>query len=243
MEFYSKTDIGLVRKINQDAVESKTVDTDFLWSIICDGMGGTNGGDVASSTAIKEISEYLCEHLNSSQTSEKIKVSMYNAIESANTKIFEKARSDKLLSNMGTTVVLGIVKESTLHVMYAGDSRVYVLNREHGIKQITKDHSVVQEMVDRGEITRHDAKNHPQKNIITRALGVDREVELDYIETKLKKDDIVLLCTDGLTNEVDEDDIYSICMNNDISKIPEKLVRQANKLGGRDNITVSITKI
>ncbi len=243
MEFYSKTDIGLLRRVNQDAVESRVISTDFAWSVVCDGMGGTNGGDVASSMAIAEISKHLCDNLTETLNAEEIKIIMYNAIKSANTKIFEKARSDKLLSNMGTTVVLCIVRGEMLYTMYAGDSRVYVLSKGSGIKQVTKDHSVVQEMVDRGEITSRDAKNHPQKNIITRALGVDEEVELDYISTELKKDDIILLCTDGLTNEIDEKDIYNICMNNDISTIPEKLIRQANKSGGRDNITVAVAKI
>ncbi len=243
MEFYSKTDVGLLRKVNQDAVNSKALGENFAWSLVCDGMGGTNGGDVASSIAIDEISKYLCTNLNNELSTENIKTTMHNAVESANTKIFEKSCSDKLLSSMGTTVVLCLVRKKMLYAMYAGDSRVYLLSKEEGIKQITKDHSIVQEMVDRGEITKHDAKNHPQKNIITRALGVDKDIELDYVEMELKKDDIVLLCTDGLTNEVDENDIYDICMNSEISKIPEKLIRKANKSGGRDNITVSVTKI
>lgn len=242
MEFYFKTDVGMVRKTNQDAAISRTVSSDLAWSLICDGMGGTGGGDIASSMAIEEISEYLDANLQSDSSAQDIKVFMYNAIESANNRIFEETLRNKLLSNMGTTVVLCVVNGSELHVMYAGDSRAYLIS-EDSIKQITKDHSIVQEMVDRGEITKQDAKNHPQKNIITRALGVDKNIKLDYMTLGLKKDDILLMCTDGLTNEISDDYIYSICVNSVINEIPEKLIRRANLSGGRDNITVSVTRI
>ena len=143
---------------------------------------------------------------------------------------------------MGTTAVLCIVENDTLHIMYAGDSRVYLLDNEK-IKQITKDHSVVQEMVDSGKITQEDAKNHPQKNIITRALGVRKNIELDYMKIKIKTNEIILLCTDGLTNEVSESEIHDICIKNNISEIPEKLIRKANKAGGHDNITVAVAQV
>lgn len=242
MEFYSKTDIGMLRKVNQDAVISRTLSESFAWSLICDGMGGTSGGDIASSIAVKEVAKYLEDNLSETLDLENMKNVMYNAIEIANNKIFEESLQNKLLSSMGTTVVLCIVKNSTMHVMYAGDSRVYLLSGAH-IKQITKDHSIVQEMVDRGEITQKDARNHPQKNIITRALGIDKDIEVDYLEANLNKGDMILLCTDGLTNEVSDDDIYDICVNNDISKVPERLIKKANLSGGRDNITVSVAQI
>lgn len=242
MEFYFKTDTGMTRSTNQDAVISKTLSSDFAWSLICDGMGGTKGGDIASLIAIEEISDCLDAGLHENLSSEEIKVSMYKAIESANNKIFEEATGNKLLSNMGTTVVLCIIKGNLLQVMYAGDSRAYLISG-NGIEQITKDHSIVQEMVDRGEITKQDAKVHPQKNIITRALGVDKNIKLDYIEMNLKKGDMLLMCSDGLTNEVSDNNIYEVCARSDISKIPEKLIREANMSGGRDNITVSVAQI
>lgn len=242
MEFYCKTDVGVSRKINQDAVASRTLNSNFAWSIVCDGMGGTNGGDVASILAVSEVTEYLDDNLNEDTSAENIKILMYNAIENANNKIFEKASENTALRGMGTTIVLCVVNDKTLHIMYAGDSRVYVISKS-GIRQVTKDHSIVQEMVDSGEITQEDAKNHPQKNIITRALGVRKDVELDYMQLSLESDEIVLMCSDGLTNEISDDEICSICANNDISKIPDKLIREANKSGGRDNITVSVTKI
>lgn len=242
MDFYFKTDAGIKRRVNQDAVISKTLSSNFAWSLICDGMGGTNGGDIASSVAISEISKSLNADLDETLSSEDIKLFMYKAIENANNKIFEKAFENKLLRDMGTTAVLCIVKGDVMHVMHAGDSRAYLISGD-GIKQITKDHSMVQEMVDRGEITMQDARNHPQKNIITRALGVEKNIKLDYIEINLRKGDILLLCSDGLTNEIADNDIYEICLKSDISKIPEKLIREANRAGGRDNITVSVAKI
>lgn len=242
MEFYHKTDVGALRKVNQDAVASKVLSPNFAWSLICDGMGGANGGDVASNLAVSEVSNYLDENLSENMSLEEIKVLMYNAIENANNKIFEKSLKHAEFSNMGTTIVLCIVKDKTLSIMYAGDSRVYLLSKS-GITQLTKDHSVVQEMVDSGEITPEDAKNHPQKNIITRALGVRENIQLDYVKENLNSNDIILLCTDGLTNEISDDNIYNFCMNNAISEIPEKLIRAANISGGRDNITVSVAQI
>ncbi len=242
MEFYHKTDVGVSRKINQDAVVSKNLSSCFAWSLICDGMGGTSGGDVASELAVNEVSSYLDEKLSEDLSPDDMKILMYSAIEKANNKVFEKASENTALHGMGTTVVLCVLKDTTLHIMYAGDSRVYLISGKE-ILQLTRDHSVVQEMVDSGEITQEDAKNHPQKNIITRALGVRKDIELDYIQFALKPGEIVLLCTDGLTNEISDGDIRSICVNNDVSEIPEKLIRAANKSGGRDNITVSVTKI
>ena len=142
---------------------------------------------------------------------------------------------------MGTTVVLCVIENGTLHIIHAGDSRAYLINKSK-IKQLSKDHSIVQEMVDSGEITPKEAKNHPQKNIITRALGVNADIKLDYTKAKLKEGDIILSCTDGLTNYLSERDIYKICSQNVLSSVTDKLVAEGNKRGGGDNITVSVIR-
>ncbi len=242
MNFYSKTDIGKVRISNQDAVNTRSINENLAWSLVCDGMGGSKGGDIASTMAVEEISNYINENLNEQFDFKNVKELMYNAIQDANLKIFQKASSSKSLKNMGTTVVLCIIKDDVLHIMYAGDSRVYLIS-DKKIRQVSTDHSIVQEMVDHGEITIQDAKNHPQKHIITRALGVIKDIKLDYIKVDLNKEDIVLMCTDGLTNELDDKEICKICLENSISLVPEKLIKKANKHGGNDNITVSAVKI
>lgn len=242
MEIYSKTDIGKVRTSNQDAVMVKKVSENFVWTLVCDGMGGTNGGDIASRMAVKVIENYLNSSLSENDSSEDIKSKMYEAVNNANSMIFEKSKMDESLSRMGTTVVLCIAKGDTLQIVYAGDSRAYLI-RDKDIVQLTKDHSVVQQMVDSGEITEQDAKNHPQKNIITRALGVNSSIDLDYIMCEIEKDDIVLSCTDGLTNHLDKNRIYKTCTENSISFVPSILVNEANICGGNDNITAAIVKI
>lgn len=242
MEVYSKTDIGKVRKTNQDSVFWKKIDEDLAWSVVCDGMGGTYGGDIASRMAIKVIENRMNSDLSEHSTSEEIKMVIYNAVNEANLRIFEKSKLDSSLNHMGTTVALCVVFKNFLQVVYAGDSRVYIVNKEE-ILQLSKDHSIVQQMVDSGEITKQDAKNHPQKNIITRALGVGSTVDLDYIERTVKKGDIILSCTDGLTNYLDEKDILELCNKNITSLIACELVKESNRRGGSDNITAALIKI
>lgn len=242
MEIYSKTDIGKVRKTNQDSVLVKKLSENLAWSLVCDGMGGTYGGDVASRTAVKIIENYMDSFLTEKDSKEEIKSKMYNAVNGANLGIFEKSKIDASLNHMGTTVVLCVASNDFLQIVYAGDSRVYVVNKKE-IKQLSKDHSVVQEMVDSGEITEQDAKNHPQKNIITRALGVNSSINLDYIECVIEKNDMILSCTDGLTNYLDEKSIFKVFSQNTISSVPSELIREANNLGGSDNITAAVIKI
>ncbi len=242
MEIYSKTDIGKVRTSNQDAVMVKKVSENFVWTLVCDGMGGTNGGDIASRMAVKVIENYLNSFLSESDSTEDIYSKMYEAVNSANSMIFEKSKMDESVSRMGTTVVLCIVKGDVLQIVYAGDSRAYLI-RNDDIVQLTKDHSVVQQMIDSGEITEQDAKNHPQKNIITRALGVNSSIDLDYVVSDVEKDDIILSCTDGLTNHLDKRKIYKTCTENSVSLVTSILVNEANLCGGNDNITAAIVKV
>ena len=240
MEFYSKTDIGKKRYSNQDAVLGKVVSENLAWSVVCDGMGGASGGDIASSIAVEKISEVM-NLLNEDMSEENILDLMRKSIQSANTAIFEKAKNDEILQGMGTTVVLGVVNKNILYVMHAGDSRAYLVN-DREIVQISVDHSIVQEMVDSGEITSKEARHHLQKNIITRALGVASHVKLDYNTVNLKNGDIVLMCTDGLSNHLEDNEIYHVFKKTDLKEVADLLINKCNNRGGKDNITVSLIK-
>lgn len=239
MKIYSKTDIGKTRSSNQDAVKTGKISDSLAWSVVCDGMGGVAGGDVASDIAVLTISSYLNKELSANKNSKEIKNVVYEAVNSANKAIYLKSQNDVSLKNMGTTVILCVLNGDDLHVVHVGDSRAYLID-ENNINQITIDHSMVQEMLSSGKITVDEAKNHPQKNVITRALGVSEEVEIDYNHLKIKQGNIVMLCTDGLTNHVDESRIHEICKENDLSQVPQILIDEGNKNGGSDNITVSV---
>lgn len=237
---FSKTDIGRVRKVNQDAVKTEVISDNLAWSVVCDGMGGQAGGDIASNISVIMISKFLSDNLSELKTSDEIKSVIYEAVSSANQAIYLKSEKDKNLKNMGTTVIVCVVSMNKLYVAHMGDSRAYLISDDE-ITQITKDHSMVQEMLDNGKLTIEEARNHPQKNIITRALGVNPEIKLEYNTLDIKKGNIILSCTDGLTNTVEEQDIYNICKKCDNKEeAVGKLISKGNKNGGNDNITVSL---
>lgn len=252
MEVFSKSDIGKKRTSNQDRVVQNVISETMAWAAVCDGMGGFNGGDVASETATASIKEFLGDYLTDILTDDKIREIMYEAVHFANDKIYDLSKRDPKLEKMGTTIVMCVVKNNTAHIIYAGDSRAYLVSND-AISQISVDHSVVQKMLDSGEITPDEAQSHPQKNMITRALGIEPSIALDYKEVTVSEDDVVMLCTDGLTNHLNSLEIYEIfkkareqnheenfTTKNYIKSIPEKLISESNKRGGKDNITVSI---
>ena len=236
LKTFSKTDIGRKRKINQDNVYTCEVPLGNLPNlfVVCDGMGGHKAGDFASAYAVKAIERevMLCEE------TEPVRI-IREAIECANAEIYEKAASDEQLRGMGTTAVVATIIDHTLIVANVGDSRLYIINDD--IEQITKDHSLVEEMVRIGELDRSEAREHPDKNIITRALGVTESVEVDFFEVELKKGDIILMCSDGLTNMVEDEDIRRVVKaQRDVVQIVEELIKVANHNGGSDNIGVVI---
>ena len=164
-----------------------------------------------------------------------------NAISSANIELYDMSVGDAALSGMGTTVVVALVKNDKAVIAHVGDSRVYIINET--IKQLTRDHSVVQSLIESGKITPEDAKVHPRKNIITRALGAEEKVAVDSSVIDISDGDTLLLCTDGLNNYLDDTDILSVFTENDIADVPDRLVEMANNNGGGDNITVvTLTK-
>lgn len=237
MRVSAKSDVGAVRSNNQDCCLAGEFANGETWAIVCDGMGGANGGNIASETAIKTISEKIVNGYHVGMNDNSVKHLIVSAIEAANATIYSKSRNDESLKGMGTTVVIAIIKGDTLYFAHVGDSRLYIVTKD-SINQMTTDHSVVQMMIDNGEISRDEAKDHPQKNVITRALGVDDSIRIDYCQESFNDGDIVLLCTDGLTNFVEESRIFEICNKYDPFLLSDVLIDEAIASGGGDNVTV-----
>ncbi len=238
LKIFSKSDIGLVRHSNQDACKSGVFSDGSAWAVVCDGMGGANGGNIASSIAVDIISRQILSSYHEGMTDNSIKNLITSAIYNANLAIHEKALDDSSLSGMGTTVVVAIINGGIAHIAHAGDSRAYLITLNDSIKQLTTDHSMVQEMVNNGDITEQQAKKHPQKNIITRALGVESSIQIDYCENEFSSDCLLLICTDGLSNYVDAEQIFDFSGKMDAESMTDQLVMLAKNGGGSDNITV-----
>ena len=241
MQIFSKTDRGRVRTDNQDAYFAGKITDDSVFAVVCDGRGGANAGNVASELAVRHISEYVIRSYRDGMDMTDTEKTLKNAIVSANISLYDKAVNNAELAGMGTTAVAAFVKDGTAVIAHVGDSRIYLVNGE--IKQLTRDHSVVQSLIESGKITPEDAKVHPRKNVITRALGAEENVAVDSDCLNLSNGDTLLLCSDGLTNFLDDKDILKVFQNNDISAVAERLVEEANENGGGDNITVvTVTK-
>ncbi len=236
LKSYAITDIGRKRKLNQDFIYFSEEPIGNLPNvfIVADGMGGHNAGDFASRYAVETIVEEIAASFEKNPVA-----IMSKAIEKANARTRQKAYEDMSLSGMGTTIVIATFIAGHLEVANVGDSRLYVVNDK--ITQVTVDHSLVEEMIRMGGIDRESARNHPDKNIITRAIGARDNVEADFFELELKAGDYVLLCSDGLTNMVDDEAIKRILNSGgSLKDRAEELVRMANYNGGKDNISVII---
>lgn len=236
MKTFSMTDKGKTRKMNQDYVFTSQEPVGNLPNlfIVADGMGGHNAGDYASRYAV----EMMVDEISKCKEKEPAAV-LLSAVKRANRELVKKASQEAGLLGMGTTAVVATLDKSRLWVANVGDSRLYILNRE--AKQITRDHSLVEEMVRRGELGKKEARSHPDRHIITRALGAGADVEADIFEVDIKKGDQILMCSDGLTNMVEDDDIFAIVKKkSETSQKVEKLVEEANQNGGRDNISVIV---
>ncbi len=239
MEIFSKSDIGLVRTQNQDDCRFGVISPSCAWAVVCDGMGGANGGNIASAKAVEYISQEIETMYSEDLSKSELSTLMTEIVSQANQVIYDMAQEDVELTGMGTTCEFVLVKDTTVHVVHVGDSRTYAI-RGGKIKQLTEDHSVVQEMVRRGEITSEQAQNHPNKNFITRALGIKPAVHLDYIETNFIYGDVLLICTDGFSNCVTTGDMVKICHENRGEGLTDTLVEKAKEGGGTDNITVAV---
>ncbi|MGN0567053.1 MAG: Stp1/IreP family PP2C-type Ser/Thr phosphatase [Acutalibacteraceae bacterium] len=237
MKIVAKTDKGKVRKDNQDSYAAGELPGGVAWAVVCDGMGGAAGGNVASSIAVKMISEKIAASYQHGMSDNSIRNMLISVIETANASIYEMSCTVESLNGMGTTVVAVIIRDSTLYIAHAGDSRAYRIS-ENSMRQLTRDHSVVQDMVEHGELTEEQAREHPGKNIITRALGVSEDIDVDFSQETLDEKDVIIICTDGLTNYVETDDIYNATRDEHYYEFADRLVNLANENGGGDNITV-----
>lgn len=234
MKSDGRTDVGKKRTQNQDSIFFTDLPIGPLPNlyIVADGMGGHKAGDVASKTAIECVTDYIKE----SSITNPVTV-LKRAIIFANDKVYKMSQEEVDYSGMGTTFVAAVIDEDNMYVVNIGDSRLYVI--DEAIRQITLDHSLVEELIRTGQLDRNKGRNHPEKNIITRALGIAQEVVPDFFEVKLKEDDKILLCSDGLSNMVEDDEIKDIVMEDgDLETAVSKMIDRANYYGGKDNISV-----
>lgn len=236
MKISSLTDIGNTREMNQDYLYSSEESVGKLSNLflVADGMGGHKAGEFAS----RYVVEHIVRSIKGSKEEEAVRI-LSESIETANRKLKEYADAHQQMRGMGTTIVAAVIQGRTLLVANVGDSRLYIVGDE--ITQVTQDHSLVQEMVRLGQMDPQSAKNHPDKNIITRAVGVSEKVKIDIFERQLRAGEYIILCSDGLTNMVEDSVILQILHGaGSLSDKAERLIELANKNGGKDNITVII---
>ena len=240
MEIAIKSDVGQRRTLNEDAAGYFLNTQNVPLIIVCDGIGGHNAGDVASAMALSHLGKRWEEE--SITDTESAYQWLVKNIQIENDRIFQKANQYRELDGMGTTIVVAVVIEDKLLVANVGDSRAY-LYRNYQMKQLTEDHTLVNELLKSGEISEEEAKHHPQRNIVTQSLGITLNVQIDFVRVSLKNQDIILLCSDGLTNMVEDQYLKEILGNySGAASQAEKAVSAANEAGGRDNITVAIAK-
>lgn len=238
MRVFAKTDKGKVRSVNQDAFYVDVLSDNSILAVVCDGMGGANAGDIASKTAVDIISQYIIRSYSPTMDSDAVSKLIDNAITSANIEIYDLSLKNDNMNGMGTTAVVAITRENQAIICNIGDSRAYLITNK--IKQITRDHSVVQTLVESGKLSPEQARVHPKKNVITRALGVEENVLCDSYTVPMDENSVILLCTDGMSNFVLEEKVYNIVKNNDINIVADLLIGEANLGGGGDNITVAV---
>jgi protein phosphatase len=235
----AKSDIGKARDMNQDRYYISNVDDEIKLFILADGMGGYKGGEIASLLAIECTKKYICNNFKDIKKEKQDIVKLINsAIEYANMIVYEKSQENSELHDMGTTLEVCLIYNSNVFIGHIGDSRVYRI-RKNIIRKITNDHSYVEKLVKEGSITKDEAYNHPKKNMLMKAVGCNTLAEPDVVYKGFLKDDILLICSDGLTNMLKDYEIYNILLEN-----PEDpataLISEANERGGFDNITVII---
>ena len=236
MRTWEMTDRGMVRKENQDAYDVRLI-AGYTSAVVCDGMGGTFGGRLASTTAAEIYQRELEQRLRRGMTVQQLVQVLHESISAANDAVRSKAAEDPILEHMGTTLVSALVEKNTAVVANVGDSRAYQINRS-GIHQISRDHSVVADMVESGELTEEEARIHPRRNLITRALGPDDPVQADTFEVALQQGEFLLLCSDGLVNTVsDQEILFEVLHNGEPDSCLERLVALSKQRGAPDNVT------
>lgn len=240
MRTFAKTDVGIKREMNQDYIYATTDCVGALPNlfIVADGMGGHNAGDFASRFCVEEFVR------NVGKSEERTVISrIEQALKKTNEDLIEAAKGRPELEGMGTTFVAAVVIDGTMYVANIGDSRLYLYNGS--LTQITEDHSLVAEMVKNGDIGKEEARFHPKKNVVTRAVSATGITQPDFFEVEVEKGDLILLCSDGLTNMVGDDELERILGDgkNELESLCDKLIDSANEAGGKDNISAVLVEI
>lgn len=237
MQSWGLTDPGCVRKQNQDAYRIEQLDRSTILCVVCDGMGGAKSGNVASSLAVEVFTDEISRSWAPGMESDRIDQMLRSAVKLANFTVFDQAAQFEEFAGMGTTLVAALVREGKATLVNVGDSRAYGINR-NGISQLTKDHSLVQMMVDRGELTPEVAKSYPGKNLITRAIGTEPMVMCDIYHWEVNKGDYLLLCSDGLSNVMDDQEIlFEVAHGVNKDRCCQRLLAIAKNRGAPDNVT------
>ena len=237
MQSWGLTDPGCVRKQNQDAYRIEELDRHTLLCVVCDGMGGAKSGNVASSLAVEVFAEEIRRSWKPDMESDRIDQMLRSAVKLANFTVYDQSAQFEEFSGMGTTLVAALIRDNKATLVNVGDSRAYGINR-NGIRLLTKDHSLVQMMVDRGDLTPEVAKNYPGKNLITRAVGTEPMVMSDVYHTEVNKGDYLLLCSDGLSNVMDDQEIlFEVVHGVNKQQCCQRLLSIAKNRGAPDNVT------
>ena len=240
MQYYGKTDIGMHRKENQDRIEVPNEKNKLKLFIVADGMGGANAGGVASQMAIEYVKNSIIDGIEETEYErENIEELLRKSIVDANKYVYNKSKLNSEYAGMGTTLSVALVVKNKVYIGHIGDSRIYRI-RKHIMRQLTKDHSYVQELLRNKTITKEEAENHPQKNILIKVLGCEAEIEPDIMVKGFVKEDILLLCSDGLTNMIDKDDIHEMIVEgkHNLKDTCNNLISRSKDNGGYDNISV-----
>ena len=241
MRAWGMTDVGLKRRENQDTYAFETT-PDTVVAIVCDGMGGVTGGQVASALAVKTFMEQLHAQAHEDMSIEQVRSMLTRCISKANTAVHERAQADIEYYGMGTTLVAAVISPDLAVVCNGGDSRAYHINAK-GIRRVTRDHSVVEEMVESGEITPEEARVHPNRNLITRALGPGRHITCDSFTVPMEEGDMLLLCSDGLIITAEDEEIYAIISaETDGGRSLERLLELSKSRGAPDNVTAILVR-
>ncbi len=237
MEAWGLTDAGNVREQNQDFYRIDRISEEMLLAVVCDGMGGAKSGNVASRLACEVFSEEVLRSVSADMTPEEIERMLRSALTLANISVYEHSQLSEDYTGMGTTLVSALVLRDTVFVLNVGDSRAYHINAD-GVRCVTVDHSVVEMMVQRGELTPEQAKSHPSKNLITRAVGPSAQVFADVFRVKAEEGDCLLLCTDGLSNQMDDQEIlFEVAHGTRKDDCCNRLLQIAKNRGAPDNVT------
>lgn len=237
MQYWGLTDAGCTRPQNQDAFQLELLDKNTLLCVVCDGMGGARSGNVASSLAVDVFTQEIRSAWNDDMDQDQINQMLHSAVKLTNFTVHDQAQQFEDFTGMGTTLVALLLRGKQVTVVNVGDSRAYTVNK-NGVTQLTEDHSLVQLMVKKGELTREQARYYPGKNLITRAIGTEAIVEPDIFHYKVDRGDCLLLCTDGLSNVIDEQEmLFEVVHGEDKQQCCQRLVDIAKNRGAPDNVT------